>query len=104
MIHVFDNWYIEPDELNWQSFQMKEQKSRKTGEITLRKSNVLYHHDLHQALKSVLADCKRSSFRKYSGGISDAIADMKRFEADLEGKIISAIQIAVKENKDSKML
>lgn len=100
MIHVIENWYIEPDELNWQSFIYE--PSQKTGNMTKKKIN--YHHDLWRAVLRIIEDLRKESARVDDTELSEAVANLRRFQNSYEQKIISAIQIAVKENKGSKML
>ena len=91
MIHVIDDWYIEPDELNWQSFQYKEYET-KTGEKSMRKVGVNYHWDLEMATKRIMNDCKKRSLAKKECELTEAIADLRALEADAAAKIAKAIK------------
>ena len=102
MIHVIDNWYIEPDELNWQSFEYKaSEKGAKKG--VKSKRNINYHHTLYRAMLRIKEDCKRKSLNKIDCEYKDAIHALISEERRCESEITKTIQIAVKENKGSKM-
>lgn len=91
MIHIVDDFYIEPDELNWQSFRYIPYNT-KGGETKLKKSDIRYHGDLYFAFKRIMEDCKKRSLAKRECEFKEAIADMKRFEKSITDKIITAIE------------
>lgn len=98
MIHVIDDWYIEPDELNWQSFEYKKSKNGKHS-----KRDINYHHDLANAMERIIENCRKKSLERYDGDLKGAIDLVRVRERRCMEKIIEAIQIAVIENKGSKM-